>query len=182
MSRDHSNGRDSGRKKGKGIFLAIVFMILGGLAWFVLAAKDEAETEKQFTFECNAERVEFLNKCGFIVEPDPESRDIEIPAEFNDSYNEYNELQKSQGFDLLPYSGKKVTMYSYKILNYPDIPENVFVNLLFDDHLMIGADITYNDAENGFTRPLMGETIQSGLNIRSGLNLTVSDAEADENS
>ena len=67
-------------------------------------------------------------------------------------------------------------MYSYKILNYPDIPENVFVNLLFDDHLMIGADITYNDAENGFTRPLMGETIQSGL------NLTVSDAETDENS
>ena len=75
-----------------------------------------------------------------------------------------------------------MTMYSYRILNYPDIPENVFVNLLFDDHLMIGADITYNDAENGFTRPLMGETIQSGLNIRSGLNLTVSDAEADENS
>ena len=176
MSRDNSNGRESGRKKGRGIFLAIVFIILGGLAWFVLAAKDEAKTEKQFTFECNAERVEFLNKCGLIVEPEPESKDIGIPAEFNDSYNEYNGLQKSQGFDLLPYSGKKVTMYSYRILNYPDIPENVFVNLLFDDHLMIGADITYNDAENGCTRPLIGETIQSGL------NLTVSEEKSDTDS
>ena len=103
MSREYSDGRDTGRKKGKGIFLAVIFIILGGLAWFVLTAKDEAETEKQFTFECNAERVEFLNKCGLIVEPEPESKDIEIPAEFNNSYNEYNELQKSQGFDLLPY-------------------------------------------------------------------------------
>ena len=42
-------------------------------------------------------------------------------------------------------------MYSYKVLNYPDLPDNVAVNLLFDDHLMIGADITYNDAEKGFT-------------------------------
>ncbi|MDD6990545.1 MAG: DUF4830 domain-containing protein [Oscillospiraceae bacterium] len=165
MSREYSDGRDTGRKKGKGIFLAVIFIILGGLAWFVLTAKDEAETEKQFTFECNAERVEFLNKCGLIVEPEPESKDIEIPAEFNNSYNEYNELQKSQGFDLLPYSGKKVTMYTYKILNYPDFPDNVTVNLLFDDHLMIGADITCNDAENGFTKPLIGETIQSGLSM-----------------
>lgn len=165
MSRDYSSGREDGKKRSKGIFLAIVFIILGGLAWFVLTAKGEAENEKQFTFECNSERVEFLNKCGLIVEPEPESRDIEIPAEFSDSYNEYNEMQKSQGFDLLPYSGKKVTMYTYKILNYPDLPENVNVNLLFDDHLMIGADITYNDAENGFTKPLIGETMQSGLSM-----------------
>ena len=107
MSREYSDGRDNSRKKSKGIFLAVIFIILGGLAWFVLTAKGEAESEKQFTFECNAERVEFLNKCGLIVEPEPESREIEIPAEFNDSYSEYNELQKSQGFDLLPYSEKR---------------------------------------------------------------------------
>ena len=163
MSREYQGGREDGKKRGKGIFLVIVFIILGALAFFVLTAKGEVENEKKFTFECNAERVEMLNKCGLIVEPDPESREVEIPAEFNDSYNEYNELQKSQGFDLLPYSGKKVTIYTYKILNYPDLPENVVVNLLFDDHLMIGADITYNDAENGFTKPLIGDTIQSAL-------------------
>ncbi|MCI7766972.1 MAG: DUF4830 domain-containing protein [Oscillospiraceae bacterium] len=163
MSREYSGGRENGRKKGRGIFLAVVFIILGGLAFFVLTAKKEAESEKQFTFECNAERVEMLNKCGLIVEPDPESKEVEIPTEFNASYNEYNELQKAQGFDLLPYSGKKVTIYTYKILNYPDLPDNVVVNLLFDDHLMIGADITYNDAENGFTKPLMSDTIQSAL-------------------
>ncbi|UKI15636.1 MAG: DUF4830 domain-containing protein [Ruminococcus sp.] len=92
-------------------------------------------------------------------------RKITIPAEFNAAFTEYNELQKQQGFDLGPYAGKEVTKYTYTVLNYPDYPENVVVDLLFDDHRMIGADITYNDAENGFTRALINDTMQSGLTV-----------------
>ena len=165
MSNELSSERAKRKSGAKWIFLVLSLIILGGLGLFVYAAKDEAEHDKQFTFECNAQRVEFLNKQGLIVEPDPESEKIIIPAQFNKAYEEYNELQKSQGFDLLPYAGKEATKYSYKVLNYPDFPENVTVNLLFDDHRMIGADITYNDAENGFTKPLIEETIQSGLNL-----------------
>lgn len=165
MNREYSDGRERRRSTGKGLFIAILLIILGGLALFVFTAKDKAENEKRFTFECNAERVEFLNSFGLIVEPEPETEDILIPAEFTPSYTEYNELQKAQGFDLLPYSGKDVTLYRYRILNYPDIPENITVNLLFDDHLLIGADITFNDAEKGFTKPLIAETMQSSLNL-----------------
>ena len=74
-------------------------------------------------------------------------------------------LLRAQGFDLEPYAGKEVTKYTYTVLNYPDYPENVVVDLLFDDHRMIGADITYNDAENGFTRALINDTMQSGLTV-----------------
>ena len=109
--------------------------------------------------------MEFLNKQGLIVEPDPQREKITIPAEFNAAFTEYNELQKQQGFDLEPYAGKEVTKYTYTVLNYPDYPENVVVDLLFDDHRMIGADITYNDAENGFTRALINDTMQSGLTV-----------------
>lgn len=145
----------------KGIFLIIALIVLGVLGFFVFTAKDEAELDKKFTFACNAERVEFLNNQGLIVEPEPEKEKILIPAEFDASYNEYNSLQQSQGFDLCQYAGKEAIKYTYKVLNYPDYPENVYVNLLFDNNRLIGADITYNDAENGFTVALLSEIIQT---------------------
>ena len=114
MSNDLSTGRAKRKRSAKWIFLSAALIILGGLALFVFAAGDKAEADKLFTFECNSERVEFLNNT---------------------------------------------------VLNYPDYPENVVVDLLFDDHRMIGADITYNDAENGFTRALINDTMQSGLTV-----------------
>lgn len=161
------NGSSTGRSKkkisGKAVFLAAAVIILALLGWFVTSAEKEAEEDVRFTFECNAERVEFLNTLGHIVQPDFEEEEIVIPTEFNEKFNGYNELQKEQGFDLSEYKGKKVTKYTYKVLNYPDHPENVVINLIFDDHRLIGADISYNDAENGFTLPLIGTTLQTGM-------------------
>lgn len=159
------NENESKRKKGKGkgIFIVIALAVLALLGYFVLTARSEAETEKLLTFESAPERVEFLNRNGLIVRPDPERKLITIPSEFNAAYEKYNEIQKSQGFDLLPYAGKEVTLYSYSVLNYPDHPENVTANLLFDGKLLIGADITYNDSENGFTVKLIPDTIQEQL-------------------
>lgn len=164
MVNDISGGSRK-KKSSKGIFIAVILAVLAGLAYFVISAKDEAEKDAAFTFECNAERVEFLNEKGYIVEPDPQRENITVPAEFNDAFTDYNELQKSQGFDLMPYAGKEVTRYTYKVLNYPDISENVVINLLFDDHRMIAADITYNDAENGFTKALITDTMQTFLHM-----------------
>ena len=162
MSNDLSTGRAKRKRSAKWIFLSAALIILGGLALFVFAAGDKAEADKLFTFECNSERVEFLNKQGLIVEPDPQREKITIPAEFNAAFTEYNELQKQQGFDLEPYAGKEVTKYTPALGSQP---RTVVVDLLFDDHRMIGADITYNDAENGFTRALINDTMQSGLTV-----------------
>ena len=163
MSYEASSGRSKGGMKG--IIVAVVLVLLGLLAWFVVTAEKESEADKKYTFECNAERVEFLNTLGYIVEPDPESEDITIPAEFNEAYTKYNDLQKKQGFDLEPYKDREATKYTYRVLNYPDHAENTYINLIFDDHRLIGADITCNDAENGFTAALISETMQTSLNI-----------------
>ena len=72
MSNDLSTGRAKLKRSAKWIFLSAALIILGGLALFVFAAGDKAEADKLFTFECNSERVEFLNKQGLIVEPDPQ--------------------------------------------------------------------------------------------------------------
>lgn len=153
------------RRTAKGIFAAVVIVLLGALGFWLYTAKDEAAADKMFTFETNSERVRFLNRQGLIVQPEPESQKVTIPAEFNEQYTEYNSLQKEQGLDLEPYKGKEVTLYVYSVLNYPDYPENVTANLLFDDHRLIGADISYNDAENGFTKKLITNT--SDLSNRS---------------
>lgn len=159
----NENRRRKRRGRIKTILLLVTLAVLAALAWFVTTAKEEAEIDKQFTFEGNAERVSFLNSYGYIVEPDPEREDITVPAEFNAAFEKYNEMQKEQGFDLAPYAGREVMRYTYRILNYPDCPDNVFINLLFDDHRLIAADITYNDADNGFTKPLIPGTIQEAI-------------------
>ncbi|MGN0666179.1 MAG: DUF4830 domain-containing protein [Huintestinicola sp.] len=157
---DRNSRNERSRRKSKGIFLGVVLIILGAMALWLLAAKDEAEADKMFTFESNSERVRFLNRQGYIVEPDPETQDVTIPAVFDEKYTEYNQLQLDQGFDLEPYAGKDAVLYTYKVLNYPDYPENITANLLFDDHRLIGADISYNDAENGFTRALITSPVE----------------------
>ncbi len=152
---EYTTQRPCEKKRGKGIFLIITVAVLGLLAYFVFTAKDKAEADKLYTFECNSERVEFLNSHGHIVQPDPQKEDITVPAEFNESFSSYNELQKQQGFDLTPYKGKEVTRYTYVVLNYPDYPENIVINLVCDDHRLIAADITCMDTENAFTKPLI---------------------------
>lgn len=53
----------------------------------------------------------------------------------------YNDLQKSQGFDLEKHKGKTVKRFSFKIENYPDVAEDVFADILFSDGEIIGGDI-----------------------------------------
>lgn len=176
--------REKGNGKIRTIVTVFTLIMLGLLAWFVIKAEKEAETDKKYTFETNSEIVSFINTFGFIVEPDPETEKITIPAEFNDSYNEYNELQKSQGFDLMPYAGKEAVLYTYKVLNFPDYPENVVINLLFDDHRLIAADITYQDAENGFTKALIDNcSVQTSANTETSSETTApEETETEETS
>lgn len=161
--------------RAKTVFIIITLVLIGALAWFVYAAKNKADEDRLFTFECNSERVAFLNSLGYIVEPDPEKENIIIPTEFNAAYSEYNELQRSQGFDLEPYKGKEAVKLTYRILNFPDYPENIFINMILDDHRLIGADITYNDSENGFTRALIPDGYR-----RQKASETASSAEQSE--
>lgn len=91
--------------------------------------------------ETNEERVQYLQSFGWQVESDPaETREVMIPREFNDVYQNYNAMQQAQGFDLATYSGEVVTQYKYLITNYPDETE-VYATLLVYGKLIIGGDV-----------------------------------------
>ena len=101
----------------------------------------EPDQPVEITGETNEERLAFLTGFGWQVDPQPaETREVMIPREFNDVYQNYNAMQQAQGFDLAPYSGQVCTQYKYLITNYPNETE-VYATLLVYGRLIIGGDV-----------------------------------------
>ena len=105
----------------------------------------------------NDARVEFLKGFGWDVSASPtESGQVKIPQTSTDVYERYNELQKSQGYDLSRYAGKTVMRYVYKINNYPGATDPVYATVLVYKNQIIGGDVTNTAARgliSGFKMP-----------------------------
>ena len=92
--------------------------------------------------ETNSQRVTFLAQYGWEVEEEPvEIRDVTIPEEFDQVYQQYNEVQKSQGMDLTPYAGKTCRQWIYQVNNYPE-EGTVRATILVYEGQIIGGDNT----------------------------------------
>ena len=101
----------------------------------------------------NDARVKFLTDFGWEVTTSPvESSQVKIPSETTEVFDRYNALQKSQGYDLSQYAGKKVMRYVYKVGNYPGATEPVYATLLVYKNQVIGGDVT-DTAAKGQIRP-----------------------------
>ncbi len=103
------------------------------------------------------ERINYLSAFGWETEKEYETKELTIPAQWNDVYNDYNEVQKNQGFDLTDYKGRKVTLYTYKVTNYKDIKEGIVADMLVCDGILIGGDICNTSAKDGFLTGFKGE-------------------------
>ncbi len=94
----------------------------------------------------NAERLKFISQFGWEVDEEPdEVTEIIIPIEFDDVYNNYNEIQLKQDCDLTDYCGKRVKRFTYIIKNYPGYsPDDtcVRINLLVYNDVVIGGDVS----------------------------------------
>lgn len=91
------------------------------------------------------ERIAFFSQFGWEISTDPiQVKEVVIPQEFDETYEEYNQLQKSQGLDLQKYKGKRVKAWSYEILNYPGYENTdgvIHGNILVYDGVVVGGDI-----------------------------------------
>lgn len=102
----------------------------------------------------NADRVAYLAEYGWEVSPEPLStEELLIPAKMDESYQEYLDLQLSQGFDLTQYAGKRVKRYTYEIYNYPSGETGVQANLLVHRNTAIGGEVL-SPRLNGFLHGL----------------------------
>ena len=93
--------------------------------------------------DTNDARVKFLTDLGWDITVSPvESGQVRIPKNPDEVFSRYNELQKSQGYDLSAYGGKTVTRYVYQVNNYPGAAGPVYATVLVCDGKIIGGDIT----------------------------------------
>lgn len=125
-------------------FVALAILLILGTA---AGGPDVLTAETVSTAE---ERMEFLLECGWETDPASETvQDIHIPERFTAVYENYNELQLRQGYDLTEYAGRDCTLYSYTVLNYPDPNQTVIANLYIYRNRIIGGDI-HSTNLNGF--------------------------------
>lgn len=92
---------------------------------------------------------EYLAACGFSSQLIAED-EITIPENFTPVYEEYNQMQKEQGFDLKDYAGEDCTRYTYKITNSDD---DIQATFLVCNGKLIGGDV-HQQRYGGWIEPL----------------------------
>ena len=145
--------------KRKALIAALIFVCITSclLLCFHLSAP-AAELPK---LENNDQRIAYLQSLGWEVAPEPvETLQFLLPETLEEPYLSYNELQRTQGFDLSGYCGKQVTRYTYAVLNHPNRIEGVQANLYICDEAPVAGDIC-SPGENGFQTPLIPTEIPS---------------------
>lgn len=151
-------------KVSKAKLIAVVFILAAIVCVAVLLLRggnDGAETAENAPANSdvttNERRVAYLAAYGWDVSADPvETQEVMIPEEMNEVYEKYNELQRSQGFDLTRFAGKQVKRYVYQITNYGGTADPVYATLLIYKGSVIGGDITSTAGEglmHGFAMP-----------------------------
>ena len=95
-------------------------------------------------------RVAYLARYGWEVEtPALSEAKVVIPRTFSAVFEEYNALQKEQGFDLSRYCGTEVTMYSYRVTNEIYNGDEVLAVLYIQNGEVVGGDV-HSTALDGF--------------------------------
>lgn len=129
------------------LFAAILMSILiCGRLYAVSGMDSDADT--------NAKRVEFIKSLGVTVDDETASeKSVIIPESFSDVYRNYNEIQKSAGYDLSAYKGCEVVIYTYSISPPKGYKGTCATHLIVYKGRVIGGDISSAEL-GGFMLPL----------------------------
>lgn len=142
------------KKKIMLILVAIAALILSVI---LLVGEGDAPASPTVSIGSNDGRVQFLEGFGWDVTTSPkETTQVTIPEETTEVFDRYNQLQKSQGYDLSQFAGKNVMRYVYEIRNFPGATEPVYATVLVYKNEVIGGDITDTAAKGkmqGFKMP-----------------------------
>lgn len=139
------NFKPAGRKKLIiGVAAAILIIAAACAACALLHREKPADTanggagEYSLVIE-SGDFQGFFRQLGIECEGEPLSKkEITIPAEFNETYDDYNELQKHAGLDLSRYSGADAELLTFLVSS----GEAAYAVLLVKDGRVIGGHLT----------------------------------------
>ena len=132
------------------VLLTVVVIITAVTALICTVSADEPDgsTPEKIT--------RFISECGYSVSA-PITKAVTIPDEFGKVYENYNALQKKQGFDLSRHKGKSAVSYTFSVIGYVDrngnIDTDVQIHIIVCDGKIVAADIASTKL-NGFMEPL----------------------------
>ena len=116
----------------------IVVLIAAALAGAVLARGTRGQMSAHYHVDSTAGRVAYLNDLGWSVDPATEDvREDVVPSAFDRTLTAYNTLQRAQGFDLLPYAGRAITVVTYAVTGDPE----TLVTLWICGGVVIAGDV-----------------------------------------
>ena len=129
------------------LILGAVAVVIIGLILLLGGGGDDTQTTSAAPISNNDARVKFLTDFGWDVTNSPvESSQVRIPETSTEVFDRYNQLQKSQGYDLSAYAGKNAMRYVYQINNYPGATDLVYATVLVYKNKVIGGDVTDTSA------------------------------------
>ena len=137
-------------------------ILLGAIAAIIIAmimaiGGSDTQTTSAPALTGNDARVKFLKDFGWEIENSPvESSQVRIPEQVTEVFDRYNQLQKSQGYDLSKLAGKNAMRYVYKVSNYPGTTDPVYATVLVYKQQIVGGDVTDTSAKGkvqGFKMP-----------------------------
>lgn len=141
------------RKTALAAILIVAALIV--LLILVIPDKERANAQTAIAGEVRTEAdcIAYIQSLGYLVAETPvSSRQVTIPEAFDDVYTQYNTLQQSCGFDLSGYKGRRVTLRTFTVTNYPN-ETDVMLDLLICKNKVIGGAV-YTAAIDGFMHGL----------------------------
>ena len=150
-------------KLSKSKLIAGGVVIIAVLVLIVMLATSGGEAPSSAPMgSTNDERVAYLATFGWSVNAEPkEVQKVKIPETADHKvFSRYNDLQRSQGFDLTAFAGKEAMRYVYEILNYPTAKAPVYASVLVFEGRIIGGSITDTAPDgviHGFQKPSQKE-------------------------
>lgn len=138
------------RRSGKPVIVGAIMLILLGV-WAIVRAN--APGDQRPDGSTAERRIEFIRSFGWDVGIAPTSiTEIRIPSTFDEAYEQYNALQREQGFDLRRYKACYAYKYTYDIENYAEpSPVPICASLIVYEGKIIGADISSAEANGLIT-------------------------------
>ena len=138
------------RRKRIALSVAALILVCGALAVFAGSHTFWGPERATFGFfsskdrvKTNEDRVAYLENLGWIVEPEPVLEEkLKIPKSFEDDFlRDYIAMQNASGYALQEQAGKKVSRFTYAVINYPTGEENIMLTLLVRKGAVVGGEL-----------------------------------------
>lgn len=133
------------RRSKKTVLIGVILIIAAAVWGFTRLVSQGSNGISGAT---DRERTAYIESFGYKVGTVPDKiEEIRIPANFDEAYEQYNAIQREQGFDLRKYRAYYAKKYTYSIKNYDsNSPIPICANLIVIDGIIVGADISSSEA------------------------------------